>query len=177
MNRTVVFLVSLVAWLTCTDTVHAQQRASWTISPFHLVLPVVEITGEFAIEKRQDMSMGGILGYGSYDGASIFEIGLQYNYYALGNFQHGMQIGAELLYVNGSPSSSSPGYVNANGASLGTYLGYKAAADFGLTFNAQGGIALLVYSRAQAGYYYGVSGYRTAVELGPLVNLNIGWSF
>jgi len=67
-----------------------------TISPLHLALPVVELMGEFSLQPK--ISLAAIGGIGSYMDFSIVELGGQFNYYLIGDFDQGMQGGVELLY-------------------------------------------------------------------------------
>lgn len=73
---------------------------SVTISPLHLLTPVVEVTGEFAPLRK--IGVAGILGVGSIavedafgeqSSFTVFEVGAQGNYYVIGDFDHGMQLG------------------------------------------------------------------------------------
>ncbi len=153
-----------------------------TISPLHLVLPVVELTGEFRVGEK--MGIAAVLGAGSVTikdamanevAFKAFEVGGQFRYYLLGNFRHGMQVGAELLYfkVSGNVRSITG---MANGFTMGPFVGYKFTSRMGLTFDTQigierAGIAASAYS--SAGETASVSTSRWA----PLLNINIGWSF
>ncbi|PKN57189.1 MAG: hypothetical protein CVU56_12375 [Deltaproteobacteria bacterium HGW-Deltaproteobacteria-14] len=151
---------------------------SVTLSPLHLVLPVLELQGEFAVGPQMGVSL--ILGYGSVsvsdgfttEAFSVFEIGGQFAYYALGDFDHGLQIGAEVLYLGVSADADSQfGGVFGRGLSLAPFVGYKVAADFGLTFQAQVGPAFFVVS-AESG-----TESEEQAAIGVMLNLNLGWSF
>lgn len=151
---------------------------SLTISPLHLILPVFELQGEVRVGDQVGVS--GILGFGSVtvtdglsnDSFTVFEVGGQFTYYVLGDFDHGLQLGAEVLYLGVSASADSQfGGVFGRGLSLAPYVGYKVSTDFGLTFQAQLGPAFFVVS-AQ-------SNTDTASDsaVGVMLNLNVGWSF
>lgn len=153
----------------------ALPKASITISPVHLILPVVELTGEVRLQPKLGAAL--ILGAGSADvllsdtDASVYEVGGSVRYYALGSFRHGLQVGAEVLYVGVSHPGEGGGEVDGEGLSLGAFAGYKYAARFGLTVELQGGIAATVVR---------ASDDTTTEEesaISPLINLNVGWSF
>ncbi len=153
-------------------------KTAITISPFHLTQPIVEVTGEFAMTR--DIGMAAIVGIGSYDGASFFEIGGQYNYYIIGNFNHGMQLGAELLYAHLSDGFRlGDDKVNwaGQGLAVSPFLGYKFAANYGLTLNIQGGVSLVVARASVESSYDGTTDSASNSTVGPLLNINVGWSF
>src|SRR6185369_10478727 len=76
---------------------HPRRIVSLTISPLHLTLPVLELTGEYrALDK---LGVAVIAGVGRYTdnnlSAAAYEAGAQVRYYVVGDFRHGMQVGAE----------------------------------------------------------------------------------
>lgn len=148
------------------------KHVSITLSPVHLFLPFVEVTGEGRVLDK--LGVAGIAGVGATQGYSLFEVGAQGRYYAVGSFDHGMELGAEALVIRagGSPSGATASGV---GVSVGPFIGYKIAARFGLTFDMQVGVQ---YSSVSAQASNG-STTETAQDggLAPLVNLNLGWSF
>jgi len=159
-------------------TQHDLHDVAITISPIHLILPVFELQGEFRVGEQ--VSVSAILGFGSVsvtdsfdtDRFSVFEIGGQFAYYALGDFDHGLQLGLELLYLGVSADADSEfGGVFGRGLAASPFVGYKVAADFGLTFCAQLGPALFLVSAE--------SDETTESEsaVGVMLNLNLGWSF
>jgi len=158
-----------------TESTHA---IAVTISPIHLALPVFEVQVEAKIAPL--MSVSGIVGYGSVsvsdgltdDTFDAFELGAQFAYYALGDFDHGLQLGVEALYVGVSADADSEfSGVFGRGLALSPFVGYKVAADFGLTFMAQLGPMFSLIS-AESGE---TSDDESVV--GVLLNLNLGWSF
>ncbi|MBI5516166.1 MAG: hypothetical protein HY909_20445 [Deltaproteobacteria bacterium] len=155
-----------------------RQRASITFSPIHLILPMFEVTGEFALRPR--VSVAGILGLGaikvSGETFGIFEIGAQGRFYVLGDFTHGLNLGVELLYLGISNAGSSSGFLaNGAGLSLGPLLGYKLATRVGFTLDIQGGAAFVVAgARASGG---GTTATASQSQIIPVLNLNLGWSF
>jgi hypothetical protein len=177
------FLSSIAAGVIATTvastTAHADDDRSHdvalTFSPLHLVLPVVELQGEFNLGNA--MSASAILGIGQASdandivNATVIEIGGQFTYYLVGGFDHGMQLGAEVLFVYLTDADAVPGGVFGGGLSLGPYIGYKVAADFGLTFMAQLGVAVMAVAAASDDE----SASDSAIT--PLLNINVGWSF
>jgi hypothetical protein len=157
---------------------HPQRLVSVSISPLHLFLPIVELTGEYRAHDKVGVAL--IAGAGQYSSSSggvdikatAFEAGAQVRYYVVGDFRHGMQLGAELLYLHLSDARIS---TSGEGLAVGPFLGYKYTADIGFTFDGQLGFEY-VGARAMAS-----AGGATATNSGssyiPLLNLNVGWSF
>lgn len=180
--KTTRYLLSVLSALSVSATTMAaqQHKTSLTISPYHLTLPIVELTAEFRMTP--DVGVAGIVGVGSYEGASVWEFGGQCNYYLVGDFDHGMQIGAEIQYMTmsdeGSVFDEQVSWVG-RGLALSPMLGYKYAAGFGLTLNVQAGVAFIIantdveresdFSSSQGSYE------RDGTAI--MSNLNIGWSF
>ncbi len=148
-----------------------------TLSPIHLVLPFVELTGEFKLADKIGLAVIAGAGTVKVTGTSVdtrvsvFEGGMSFRYYAIGDFRHGMQIGAEAIYLYASASKGSIS-ASVNGAAVGPFIGYKYTARGGFTFDSQLGFARVgLAGRSNDGDKNSVSGW------GPLLNLNIGWSF
>jgi len=146
---------------------------SLTWSPLHLVLPMVELTGEF--KPRKHVGLAVIGGYGSITDSTtngsghIIEAGGQINYYPLRAFA-GLDVGLEALYIsldNVNIDSSA----TAAGLAIGPFVGYKAMFPFGLTLIAQAGVEF-VAAKAQNS-----STMSSGKNVIPLINLNAGWSF
>jgi hypothetical protein len=167
-----------------------EHDVSLTFSPFHLLLPVFEVTGEYAVDDHFGVAV--IAGYGSLpistttvynvggssttstEHVGVWELGGHVNYYVLGNFDHGMQLGAEILWVGASVGANdSHTSVVATGLAVGPYLGYKIATHVGFTFEANLGVE---YLAARANTSDGTSSAQEKKVI-PLVNLNVGWSF
>lgn len=164
-----------------------------TISPFHLFSPIVEVQGEYKL--AQQIGVSGIVGYGNTKAGDtdlpVFELGAQGRYYLLGDFNHGLHIGAEMLYVYVNGDDLEEGIsVDGNGLAIGPFLGYKVAADFGLTFEIQAGYqALFLKAEAEAKDNQRLSTVGQSVQSDgnkataedekgiPLLNINLGWSF
>lgn len=162
---------------------------SLTFSPIHLLFPIVEVAGEVALSEK--VSVAGIVGFGSIpvtktlassttqdvsetEHYSAWEVGGHLNYYVVGSFEHGMQLGVEALYLKiSTPDRSYRSAASASGLALGPYVGYKLITGVGFTFEANLGAEYVV---AQASSTDGSSS-ASASKWIPLLNLNIGWSF
>lgn len=168
-----------------------QHAVSFTISPLHLLAPIVELQAEFRLNPK--LGLAGILGIGSIsitedgrlgifsDGDETFdfftfELGAKIAYYAVGDFEEGMQLGLEVLYAYVATDDDDPSFEGAAGFGSGfmisPFIGYKVIADVGFTFEAQLGPAL---SFARAENDEGETA--TETRFGANLNLNIGWSF
>ncbi len=147
-----------------------------TISPIHLLGPIVELTGEVAASSK--IGVSGLVGVGEIDGISVFEVGAALRGYVVGDFDHGMQLGAEMLYVSvtvdeGDTIEGASGIAGkGSGFAVGPFIGYKITLDVGFTFEAQLGAQ---YFFATAEVDSGESA--SADGFAPLLNLNVGWAF
>jgi hypothetical protein len=151
---------------------HPRRVFSLTISPLHLFLPVVELTGEARVHDKVGVAVVG--GAGKYTddsvniSATVYELGAQVRFYVLGDFRQGLQLGAELLYLHlNAPDIVATG----EGLAIGPFIGYKIIVDAGFTFEAQLGFEH-VSAQAQSG-----GSSESQKDYIPLLNLNIGWSF
>lgn len=161
---------------------------SLTFSPIHLLMPVVEITGEFKAHDQWSLALIGgggsvtvkdeALGDPSF---TVWEVGGQFRYYVVGDFDHGMQLGGEILYVNvdSGDIETSSGRVTGTGSgvSIAPFVGYKIATKIGFTFDAQLGIALMGLGASAEAVDTGETAKAKDTRWGPLLNLNVGWSF
>jgi hypothetical protein len=159
---------------------------SLTFSPIHLFLPVVELQGEVALSRHVSVAVMG--GYGSIaiSNASVLgmpqratasEAGGHFRYYAIGSFEHGMQVGAEVLWAHVAVDDPSVRVAGAaSGLAVGPFVGYKIITRVGFTFDSQLGFEYIA-ARAQAHDTAGTSATANDSSVIPLVNLNIGWSF
>ncbi|TXD41263.1 hypothetical protein FRC96_04560 [Lujinxingia vulgaris] len=143
-----------------------------TLSPLHLAVPLFEVTYEYRVVDR--FGLAAIFGLGSSEGVLAFETGVQANLYIVGDFDHGMQLGAELVSLSASSNANNVSST-ASGLSAGPYLGYKVAGSSGLTFMAQVGYQITsVAAQASSG---GFTASDSRSGSGVLLNLNLGWSF
>jgi len=160
----------------------AQHSVSLTISPFHLVLPVVEVMGEFKVQDW--FGLAAILGGGSIQGTgtiaderlTVFELGAQALFYPVGDFDHGMQLGLEALFIHISGTFDSGALTGTgSGLAVGPLIGYKFAASWGLTVDIQGGYQIAgIAASASDGT---TTESDSTVEGVVLLNINAGWSF
>jgi hypothetical protein len=155
-----------------------------SISPFHLLVPFFELSGEVRVHRN--LGVSGIVGYGvirpegSASKFELWEVGGQFVGYPVGHFDHGMQLGLEVLYAGVSGGDSSTNNVKiaatASGLAAGPFVGYKLATRVGFTFNVQGGVEYM-FVRADASASTGQTASAQQTRLIPLVNANLGWSF
>lgn len=148
---------------------HAQddpspRRVSVTISPFHLLSPELQVTGE--VRLAPNVGAAAIVGAGRItDGGEtyrIWEVGGQLRYYPFGSFAQGMMVGIDVGHVdvNGQIESAMEDLV---GTRAGGFVGYKLTRPGGFTAEVQIGPV----------YLWG----EERSELQTLHNLRIGWSF
>ncbi len=154
----------------------------------HLLFPIVEVAGEIAVNEK--VGVAGIVGIGSIplttktttitgtttetQRLSAWEVGGHVNYYVVGSFEHGMQLGLEVIYLNLAASSTSyRSAASAAGLAIGPYVGYKVITGVGFTFEANLGAQYLTASAASSDG----TDTASATKWIPLLNLNVGWSF
>lgn len=151
-----------------------------TFSPLHLIFPVLEVTGEFRVHRKVGLAAiigGGTIGshlVDNFDGY-LLEFGASVRWYAVGDFDHGMQVGLEVLYAFLSSSTESVAAVG-NGVGLAPFIGYKITAGVGFTFDAQVGPSIM-FATAKAASSSGNTASEEDIAIGVMLNLNIGWAF
>jgi hypothetical protein len=134
---------------------------SVTFSPLHLFLPVFELTGELRVHDKFGVAFVAGAGHISDNTsnvkltASVFEVGALVRGYIVGDFRHGMQLGAEVLYLH---LSTTEFRARGAGVAVGPFLGYKYVAPIGFTVDVQLGVEY-VGARATA-----TDGSRTASD-------------
>lgn len=141
---------------------------SITVSPIHLILPLLEVTGELRLADK--VGAAGIFGVGSSAGVALIEVGGQGRYYLLGNFRRGLMLGGEVLFVAGSRADPG-GITRGGGLQLGPFIGYKWISRVGFTFDTQFGLTFYVIRANNSSNSVETGG------TGILINLNFGWSF
>lgn len=160
-----------------------EHTLSLTLSPLHLLFPLAEATAEYRGGPRLGLAAIGGVGSISVDVGSdksrffALELGGSVRYYALGSFQGGLQVGAEVLYVYlavDDTTSSVSATGASDGLSLGPFVGYKWIGRSGFTFDGQAGLAIAAY-RAHASDG-GSAASASDSSLYPLLNVNVGWS-
>lgn len=171
-----ILCVGLVGGLLAT-TAFAQPAAetpsvtvSW--SPLHLVLNIVELSGEVA--ATDNLGVGVMAGAGKWQGITIWEVGAQANYYLLARFKS-LHVGGSLEYLHASTSENDEWSAEgvSRGLVLSGHLGYKYIHRSGFTFLAQAGVGYLAVEST-------VDGSASATDdskVLPTLNLNVGWSF
>lgn len=164
------------------DTPPPPNHVYVSFSPVHLVFPIVELTVEARLHSR--IGVAAIGGYGNVKSSGlsipIWEAGGQFVAYPVGDFDHGMQLGAEVLYMGASAQKSEAGTTvtaSAAGLSAGAFVGYKLATRVGFTFNVQGGVAHLSASGDAKATGTTATASASRSEWAPLLNANVGWSF
>lgn len=152
-------------------------------APLRLVVPLVEATVEYRVADKigASITVGGgkrtiTNGMTEVPGTEI-EGGAQARYYAIGDFDHGMELGIEALYERvrfEEPLPAGVAGVAAGGLTIGPFIGYKVAAAVGFTFEAQLGARYLAVDPPVQG-----SAGMAMIESRwlPILHLNIGWSF
>ena len=153
---------------------------SVTISAIHLNAPLYELTTEFQLQNRLSVAVIGGVGYHKETGPRkrFWEIGGQCRLYAMGDFSHGLQLGAEFTHLR-LPRARTLSKLSLTssrtGTTIGGFLGYKYTASFGFTMDIQLGYQI-------AG---NTSKSRNSSNSAPIrnqmfrafSNFNLGWSF
>ncbi len=151
------------------------KKTTVSISPLHLSFPVLEVHAEFAMNRN--VGVQGFAGYGSYEAYPLVELGAQCDYYALGSFVRGLQLGGELFYTHmWQKSDVMDVSASGDGVLIGPLVGYKLGFDFGLMLNLQLGAGYYSIS-ASASNLYGRSASAATSYVAPFLNFLIGWSF
>ena len=151
-----------------------------SISPLHLILPMVELQAEYLAHPKFSASLIG--GYGSIEAKNswgetlkldVLEVGTQARGYFYGTSEGGAYGGLEVLYIS-IDGGSAYGFGVGSGTSVGGFAGYKWTwENFFIDLN--GGLASIVIT-AEA-----TDGAETAKEekrkTGALLNFGLGLSF
>jgi hypothetical protein len=100
---------------------------------------------------------------------ALAEGGGSVRYYLTGSFRSGLQLGGEVLYVHASTDDMTVD-VKARGLAVSPFVGFKWTHRSGFTFDGQIGAS---YMATQA-----KSSTQSAEKskIGPMLNLNVGWS-
>lgn len=156
-----------------------------TVSPLHLFSPIVEITGEVRLAPK--FGAAAILGFGSIsadapdasgeiqkESFTAWEAGASARLYAVGDFDHGMQLGVELLYIHVDLEDERVSGTGS-GIAVGPFIGYKISTDAGFTFDSQLGVQYLAVQAEASSSDLSAEGEDDGFI--PLLNLNVGWAF
>jgi hypothetical protein len=162
------------------------RRLSLTLSPLHLLNPIVELQVEVMVTPH--LGVAAIGGFGSIEANSndpaldderfsAYELGLQLVGYPLQDFSS-LQLGGELLWIHVSTENFDGREIRASagGVAIGPFIGYKLLTDVGFTLAVQGGFQYVAL-RAEASNDAGDSAEDEQKTLIGLLNVNLGWSF
>lgn len=196
MTRTLTASAALVATLALTAPADAAPRndrghhVALSLSPIHLLLPVVEVQGEYLFHDSFSAAL--ILGYGKVDATvtrtysngavdketitfDVFELGAQFRGYFWGGSEGGAYAGAEVVYLQVDGELDDVVGVAA-GTTIGPFVGYKWTWDnFFIDLN--GGVQFLAVAAEAEDQSSGERDGEESSEVGPLLNFNLGWSF
>ena len=161
-----------------------EHRVTIMWAPIRAIIPLVELTAEYRIAPKIGASVTVGAGKRSMETSPGMEMtgteiegGLQGRYYLLGDFSHGMELGAEFLYERvrfPEPLPAGVAGVAMGGGTLGAFVGYKVVTKIGFTFEAQAGARYLAMEPATQG----MAGTAPIDSKWlPLLHLNVGWSF
>lgn len=126
-----------------------------SVSPLHLAIPMFEGMGEFRTADQQSVAVIG--GIGSDQGQTLYEVGGQVRQYVIGDFDTGINLGAEATAGNANYQGFDDMRVSG-----GPFIGGKLTLAL-FSVDVQGG-GQVVWRDNQ-------------LVLGPLLNLNAGVSF
>ncbi|MBW8886342.1 MAG: hypothetical protein JF616_01185 [Fibrobacteres bacterium] len=159
---------------------HPMQYVSLTFSPLSLLIP----EGEIGIEMRkyEKLGLGVVAGAGRITQVSpgvklhlsIYDLGIQANYYAVGSFRHGMQLGFRGVYEHFANPFVHQLPISGSNFKLGSWVGYKYVMKVGLTFQTQIGCQY-IWNHESDGIEGGTNS--KSESLAPLLELDLGWSF
>ncbi|HWA75785.1 MAG TPA: hypothetical protein VG937_25790 [Polyangiaceae bacterium] len=167
-------------------TKKSQRNVSLTLSPLHLISPILEL--EVEVSPTPHLGLAAIGGFGSIKAESndpqldntrfsAYELGLQIIGYPLQDFSS-LQLGGELLWlkVSSEKIGTTDVRANAGGVAIGPFIGYKLVTEVGFTLFVQGGFEYLA-AKAEATNSLGESADEQQNTFLPLLNFNLGWSF
>ena len=166
------------------ETAPELQVSEWVNAEQPITLKSLMHSARKRVQPKLGVAL--VAGYGTLnqasatvDKVSILELGAQARYYLLGDFEHGLQVGAEVLYIAASASGSSgstTATATGEGVSVGPFVGYKFVSSMGFTFDTQLGAARTGLG-AKASASTGETASRSETSVGPLLNINLGWTF
>jgi hypothetical protein len=162
------------------DTPLSQRKMiSLTLSPVSLLEPLFHLTAEFPSEKRTS-AISIVLGIGYVGNSTAYVMGAQGSLYPVGRFEHGMQVGAQIIYADFGSEATPRQFDAGMSMGVGGFLGYKRVLLGGLTLQIQGGAQLRFVLRTLVND--SASGDKEVTKehmwgAVPLLNTGIGWSF
>lgn len=156
-----------------------------SISPLHLILPIVELQAELRVIDHLGVSLIG--GYGRLTAKSstddvlhfsALELGGQLVWYPKEIFE-GLHLGAEAMWLEATldePLGTTRYSGVGAGFSVGPLIGYKWIHESGFSVFVQGGFTVLL-SRAHVKNDLGQEATAKENEILVLLNVNLGWTF
>lgn len=172
MRAVVVLVLGFVLLSANVNAGEPPTRVSIVLSPLELVEPVVHVVGEFRVARTH--GIGPDVAVGSIDGAFVWALGGQYAWYCIGDFEHGMQLGASLRYLQSNETQAGISSVG-RAIAIGPMVGYKYVAPFGLTLGLNGGV-MFTSMNAAAEDTFGGRAKATGSGIIPTAALWIGWT-
>jgi hypothetical protein len=145
-------------------------RYALTFSPIYLAVPMGKVSAEVRVNNKVGVSALAGLGWLTFTAPPVkthlilYQVGAQGRYYVIGNFRHGVQLGAEVAYLHDTSPFRNQYPLSSDALSLAPFVGYKYTMRVGFTVETQLGYDLLLAS--------GTSG-----ESVVLFDIRIGWSF
>lgn len=167
-------------WTSPGEEPPVEHAVSLTFSPLLLLASAFQFTAEFRADPHVGLALVG--GYASVTDATtttaasvgVTEIGARASFYAFGNFDQGLHVGLQGIYASASGSSSVSTTLVSSGLSFGSFVGYKVAADVGVTFDVGLGVQYVFISSPSV---YSASDSTTQTKIEPLGVVDVGWSF
>ena len=152
-----------------------------TVSPVHLVLPVVEAQIEYYASELISVAIlggGGTITTELSDGESVtfdvLEVGGQARAYFYGSSEGGAHAGVEVMYVKLDGDVDGVTGVGS-GLAGGAIAGYKWVFGPGFVLDLNGGIG---FGRVDAEATDGdETETKSETQALPIININIGWAF
>lgn len=142
------------------ETAKEEHQTAIAIDPQHLIVPILELAVERSLP--QDFSVAASAGIGLVS-QRVWQVGVQGRYYALGDFNHGMPIIGEALYLRDDRDELDVSVLRAS-----LMVGYKLALRSGFTISIAAGVGVPVIARSL---------YARHTRVGVVLDTGIGWSF
>ena len=152
-------------------------RYALTFSPVYLAVPMGQVSAE--VRVRDKVGIGAVAGIGwlTFDASPVkshlllYQLAAQGRYYVLGNFRHGLQLGAQVAYLRLASPFQNQVQLSSDALGLAPFVGYKYTMKVGFTFETQLGYEFLL----ARGTFDRESTQAGASVL--LFDIRVGWSF
>jgi hypothetical protein len=158
-----------------------QSSMAFSLKAVRAVIGFLSVQGEFRLAPK--ISVAAFVGGGRVDietedemtiqDVGVAEVGAQFRYYVFGDFDSGLHLGAQTNYVYIEVDDETTVGARGEGLAMGPFLGYKHTFGFGLTLEAQGGVAVAVLR----GQQNGSGSVHEEGKIGPIVNAGVGYAF